>query len=56
MADKPLPLAWDVTRVPARYYTRSEWGEVKRLIREEKVDQYEALERVIAKRLPESVR
>jgi len=51
----PKPLAWDVTKVAGRYFTRQEWAKVKRLIREDGVDQYVALEQVITERQPGSV-
>lgn len=51
----PKPLAWDVTKVPARFFTRQEWAKVKRLIREDGIDQYAALEQVVAEREPGAV-
>lgn len=51
MADQfPKPLAWDVTKVAGRYFTPVEWAKVKKLIREDGVDQYAALDQVVSER------
>lgn len=53
--ERPKPLAWDVTKVAGRYFTPVEWAKVIKLIRDDGVDQYVALEQVVSEREPGSV-
>lgn len=50
-----LPLSWDATKVAGRYFTRQEWAKIRKLIKEDKVDKYAALEQIIAEREPGSI-
>jgi protein associated with RNAse G/E len=52
----PKPLAWDVTKVAGRYFTPVEWARVIKLIRDDGVDQYAALEQVVSEREPGSIK
>lgn len=52
----PKPLAWDVTKVAGRYFTPVEWARVIKLIRDDGVDQYVALEQVVSEREPGSIK
>lgn len=48
---KNMPMTFDAEQVPDRYYTKQEWAEVKRLIREDGVDKHDALKQVVATRV-----
>lgn len=52
---KTMPLTFDAELIPDRYYTKQEWNEVKRLIRDDGVDKHAALQQVVDARASDTV-
>lgn len=43
---KDRPLSFDSSLLPDRYFSKLEWREIRRLIKADKMDRYEAVQKV----------